>query len=433
MAAQLQGPFGDQFGNMADAMQRDVDAHAGGGPALITGAPPDPVVVMQNMMQQMAASMNAMLDAMAIQMQNAPGVGVSPSPPGIPSVGVNGTSSHLANVRLDERSFRRLDKFTNSKSEWREWRMHFLTAVRECDKSFGDSLVKHEKSEVVIKDTALTPTEQQLSATLQARLISLTAKEAFAIVTAAEGQGIEAWRQLTKRYDPQTDARFALLLISLVSFKIGKTQDVQSELVRWEQMLLSLEKDHSEALSRKIRRALLLNILPTGLQSRLLEHLDRLVDYGQVREKVVSLVQMTRSPDAMDTSSVEPWVGSWDDEQSEEPPAAYTEEEEQMDLAALAEVVCHRCNKKGHFARDCRSAPKGGKSKGKSKGTRFMSSYGNGGKGGGGQGSGGQRSGVVCSGCNKTGHRPEGCWTLHPELRPPPRRKAQGVEGEEQQ
>ena len=110
--------------------------------------------------------------------------------------------------------------------------------------------------------------------------------------------------QLSKRFDPQTDARFALLLIPAVSFKTGKGQDVQSELVHWETMLLSLERDCAERLSPKIRRALLLNILPATLQPRLLEHLDRLVDYGEVREKVVSLVQMQRSPDAMGCSQV---------------------------------------------------------------------------------------------------------------------------------
>lgn len=111
-----------------------------------------------------------------------------------------------------------------------------------------------------------------------------------------ERQGIEARRQLGKRFDLQTTARFALLLISLVSFKTGKGQDVQSELVGWETMLLSLERDHAEKLSLKIRRALLLNILPSALQSRILEHLDRLIDYGQVREKVV-----LASPDAKES------------------------------------------------------------------------------------------------------------------------------------
>ena len=109
--------------------------------------------------------------------------------------------------------------------------MCFLTAVRECDTSFAESLITYEKSEMAVEDVSLTPTLQQLSAVLQSRLISVTAKEAFSIVTATQGQGVEAWRQLTKRYDPQTDARFALLLIGIVGFKIGKNQDVQTALV----------------------------------------------------------------------------------------------------------------------------------------------------------------------------------------------------------
>ena len=40
------------------------------------------------------------------------------------------------------------------------------------------------------------------------------------------------------------------------------------------------------------------------IQDRILEHLDRLVDYAQVREKVVSLVQTQKKPDAMDTNMV---------------------------------------------------------------------------------------------------------------------------------
>ena len=107
-------------------------------------------------------------------------------------------------------------------------------------------------------------------------------------------------------------------------------------------MLLSPERGHVERLGPKIRRALLLNTLPAPLQPRLLEHLDRLVDYGQVREKVVSLVQMQRSPDAMGCSQV------YGEEEEEMVPGAngYTEEEEAMGLAALADVVCRRCNKK---------------------------------------------------------------------------------------
>ena len=95
----------------------------------------------------------------------------------------------MANVRLDERAFRRLDKFANKnkKDEWKVWRTQFLTAVRECDTGFATSLIAYDKAGYPIEDTGLTPTLQQLSATLQARLINVTAKEAFAIVNATEG------------------------------------------------------------------------------------------------------------------------------------------------------------------------------------------------------------------------------------------------------
>ena len=85
---------------------------------------------------------------------------------------------------------------------------------------------------------------------------------------------------------------------------------------------------HSEKLSPKIRRALLLNILPNVLQSRLLEHLDRLTDYAQVRGKAVSLVQSQRNPDAMDCSLIDGGFQSVQSEDEMIPEAeGYTEDE----------------------------------------------------------------------------------------------------------
>ena len=64
-----------------------------------------------------------------------------------------------------------------------------------------------------------------------------------------------------------------------------------------------------------------------------------------------------------------------------------------MDLANLALITCHRCKKKGHMARDCKSSPKGGKAFGK--GTRFMGAY---------SGKGAGPSGPAFPGCGKSGH-----------------------------
>ena len=84
------------------------------------------------------------------------------------------TSSHLAPVRFDERAFRRLEKFTNEREYWCEWKMHLLTRVRECDASFAESLLKNERQEEPIELVQLSQTQSQLSAIQQARLIGLT-------------------------------------------------------------------------------------------------------------------------------------------------------------------------------------------------------------------------------------------------------------------
>ena len=43
-------------------------------------------------------------------------------------------------TRLDIKCFHRLEKFSNKKDDWKEWRLHFLTAVGECNHDFADFL-----------------------------------------------------------------------------------------------------------------------------------------------------------------------------------------------------------------------------------------------------------------------------------------------------
>ena len=42
---------------------------------------------------------------------------------------------------------------------------------------------------------------------------------------------------------------------------------------------MALHRDHKEELNPKIKRALLMNILPSVMQQRVMEHLDRLKTY----------------------------------------------------------------------------------------------------------------------------------------------------------
>ena len=42
---------------------------------------------------------------------------------------------HMANAKLDDRNFKRIEKFNNKREAWKEWKVRFMTCVRECDTS----------------------------------------------------------------------------------------------------------------------------------------------------------------------------------------------------------------------------------------------------------------------------------------------------------
>ena len=157
-------------------------------------APPDVITMMAMFLQQNQA-MIEMQKTMSQFVMGQSGGGLA----------MGNSSNHLQPARLDERCFRRLEKFTNKRDEWREWKLHLLTAVRECDTDFAESLLKYEKLTESIDLVDLNKWEGQMTAILYSRLIQLTKGEAFAIVQATQGNGCEAWRLLQQRYDPQTD------------------------------------------------------------------------------------------------------------------------------------------------------------------------------------------------------------------------------------
>ena len=192
----------------------------------------------------------------------------------------------------------------------------------------------------------------ELSAQLQSRVINLMAKSALGVVESTQGNGSEAWRLLLQTFGPVTDARFASLVISAVGYKVAKNADVQASLVTWEGAVLRLEKDHKEKLSDKIKRALLFNILPATIQSRVYEHLDRLTTYDKVRGKVISLVQVAKGPGDVDCGSLNVDADEqWPDYTNWWP------DKEETDIGAFTpETQCFRCGGKGHISTTCGTA-----------------------------------------------------------------------------
>ncbi len=297
------------------------------------------------------------------------------------AVKVDKPFSHVDTAKLDNRNFTRIKTFTNKHGEWRELKNQFIYAVAECDNSFATTLSSMEKKDKAICQSAdLTPTQAQLSAILFNRLQAVTTGTANTMVLSAEGNGCESWRLLNKFYDPQTDQRLTRPIMDVINFKI-RGKDIQAGIIEWEQLVSSLTKDHAIKLDPKLLRAFLMNILPKWMYEKILEHLDRLPNYSEVREKVISLSQ-TQSGDPVQQVETGP---TWYDEESDtywqelNSPSGGVEpagDWESEDINALT-GACYNCGRQGHIARNC---PSGKAGKSKAKGGGKGSKTGKGGK-----------------------------------------------------
>ena len=303
--------------------------------------------------------------------------------------------------------------------------------VRERDVDFVGAFEGREDPIDHIHEYTLT--QNQLSTNMYNRLISCTTGTAFQIVESVPHfNGIEAWRLLNFQYDPKTDARLTALVLSIIGHNI-KGKDIQAGLLLWEAQLLSLERDHQEQFSPKIKRALLMNVLPTSVQTRIMEHLDRLKTYKEVREKIVTLCHNVDDADIgnVDANDApqDQWEGWWQDDnfgwrEPEAPPA------EDPDIQGLADMRCHVSGGLGHMARHCATPnPKGGGKGGKA-------GPGKGGKAGVKRspkclGKEVRNSHLWCTTCNKVGRLQDRCCVTFPDLQR--KKKVQGVDGGEEE
>ena len=123
----------------------------------------------------------------------------------------NGRAGGFGRRRIQEKDFRRVDKFSGGEDEWKAWEFDFKVSARAADAILEEAM---EVAEIESKDiTAADFSELEDQPGGQVRqlydiLCMLTSGEAKSVIREVlGGDGITAWQALAKSYARRTLAR----------------------------------------------------------------------------------------------------------------------------------------------------------------------------------------------------------------------------------
>ena len=110
------------------------------------------------------------------------------------------------------------------------------------------------------------------------------------VFLAGDSGGLEAWRQLTEKYEPKIRTRFAGQLMSILSFSFQG--DTTEQITAWEREIVTYERDSGKILDDEINvGAVLLRMPESQLKTHLLMRVDKLKMWTDFRDEVVLILR----------------------------------------------------------------------------------------------------------------------------------------------
>jgi hypothetical protein len=275
--------------------------------------------------------------------------------------------------RLDERHFRRVEKFDGAEGKWKEWSFLFKTQVGAANKVARNLLEEAQK----MKNEDLDINEfleydqdmlDKIGAEMYSVLTGLLIGEPLTLIRGIpHGDGWRAWHKLYHRYNPRTPARALVAVMGAMSpKKVKDIRDAIKAIEEWEISVKNIKAEYQFEVPEMIRIALMTSIVPTDLQDFILQHVDESTKYEAIRDRVMGVARNRISmatPTPMDIGQ----IGSRC-EDHEWPFEGEGEGEDYEVDAVWGDSVCHRCGGRGHFARECATPKGGGKGAGKNGG-----------------------------------------------------------------
>ena len=287
---------------------------------------------------------------------------------------------------IESRAFSKLVNFDSKVASWKDWASKFENMAAVVVPSSRDTLdwaAQQDTPILNVDDGEAGPDSVEINLQVYVALAELLEGEALDIVqNTTRGAGLEAWRKLVRRFDPQTVGRKRTLLsresawVVTSHWTVGRTCQIVS--------VESARKNSDD-----VRSGILTEMCPEHIKTHIHFNLFRLPDYASVRSEIETFLEARQSSSNLDA----------------------------MDIGSLhgQKGVCRKCGQKGHWAASCPKRVKsGGKGdEGKGQGKKGKSSKGKDddgkGKGNGGKWQARKAFDGYCNHCWKWGHMEKNC------------------------
>ena len=155
-----------------------------------------------------------------------------------------------------------------------------------------------EEAELAAHENAWLPSvplNQDMDAQLRYLLVMLTSGPALQIIR-QQPSGVQAFRDLARRYNPRSQARSLAQLQELMHFDFGQEPaGVTDRLIVFERLVGECEISSGEVLGVQVKCAVLLERVPTELRTHLLLTCGSRPDYAIMRQTVESYSVAKRS------------------------------------------------------------------------------------------------------------------------------------------
>jgi hypothetical protein len=304
------------------------------------------------------------------------------------------TKPQLARVTfVDTKGIGKPATFSSELKQFPTWSFKLGNFLEGILKGMKDGLEWAADQDSLILD--LTPLETILEPGVDVKdagrqtyavLAQLCDGEALDLIQNVIGSdGWEAYRVLSRRFDPQGAGRRRNIMSQLLQPGSFDPQALNSAIARWEEKVRIYERRSGSKLPDDIKSSILTEMTKGPLREHLILNAAKLKSYEGVREEIQCYLENRQNaePMSMDVDAFTKGKGTKGGKGS-----------------GKGTDVCKNCGKTGHWARDCRG-PGGGADK--SKGEQS--------KGKGGKGSGKGTFDGNCKHCGKYGHKADACWS----------------------